>query len=98
MKAAGIKETYSIPPQKCPYCGVKLEFSTATVSGDVPEPGSYSICVRCFLPAVFDDNYLLQKSDGADLAPQLATTLVRMAYKQAWFRYYALRYLGMYIV
>lgn len=48
-----------IPEITCPTCGYKMDRATS-FEGATPHPDSVSICIRCSIPSMFDENMQLR--------------------------------------
>lgn len=44
-----------IPPSPCPYCDASFD-RAGSPDGGIPEPGDYSVCIRCASLLKFGEN------------------------------------------
>lgn len=53
-------QTFDTPENACPHCGVELNAASLVHGGGGPRPGDATICYRCAVVMVFDDNLNLR--------------------------------------
>ena len=49
------------PKQPCPACGTLLDSASDMESDAVPEPNDVSVCLRCGVPLVFNQDMSLRR-------------------------------------
>lgn len=59
------------PQQVCPECGGVFAAHLNVVDDRAPAPGDYTICDRCFLLCVFNDDLTLRGADQQEMEEAL---------------------------
>ena len=54
-------EDHQIKENFCPFCNHKLDGCSQVNGNNLPDPGSYSVCIKCGNVSVFDDDLCLRK-------------------------------------
>lgn len=61
------KESWDMPPCPCPYCGHTHDKASLAAEDRPPEPGDFTICIRCGEMCIITERLLLAKPSPDDV-------------------------------
>lgn len=77
-----MKETFTHPHARCPWCRTKLDAASDPVGDATPKPGDLSVCINCAAMLTFGDDLKLRALSAKEIAAlpiDTARELVRYA-------------------
>jgi hypothetical protein len=61
-----MSEPHSIPQQKCPFCGYRMDRSSG-IKDAKPKVGDISLCLKCMELSLFSEGFVLRQPTAKEL-------------------------------